>query len=733
MLKKLTVSLIVVLSFILWSCSDNNPNWPGPDTHAPAGITNLKAGDSTTTSLVLTWTAPGDNGNVGQAAVYGIGYYKDSVTDPNWEAPQVVSNPPTPGPAGTPESVLVTGLDQNSKYFFNVVAVDKVGNMGPFSNIAEGITAYDSIPPGTIADLTILDSAISFVSLSWTAPGDDGMDGMISQYRIRYDTVTITDVSWESATKYTGPVEISAAGTTDSLTITGLNSGTTYYFAVRATDEVNNMSDVSNIATATTLPLTPVSDLTVLDPLLKTTTEITLTWTSPGNDGIYSKATAYDLRYMKGDITDTTMFDWASATQCTTGVPTPNTSGYPDTFKVSGLLYNTVYTFALKTTDDNGNYSAFSNLYVDSTLWSRFSEPNKIKVGTEPVALVAADLNNDTYIDLAVANQSSNNVSVLRNKGLADSLSFNTAVNYKARQQPNSIVAAQLNSDGYLDLAVSNYYKDSVGTSLLYVVSVMTNRGNINAQFNAPAVTYATNSVVPPSSIISADFGGSTTADLAVSNYDSDSVRILINNGNAAFPDGYKSGYPVGDRPYNICAADFDGDGHSDIATANLYSSDVSILLYNADSVRFDSAVNYSVGTYPYDLTVADFDKDGNLDIAVSNTLSNNVSILLGDGSGQFQTAVNYDAGVGPNSIKHGDFDDDTWMDLAVTNPNNNVITVLLNDGTGAFPSGNVISYPAGTMPQDIAVGDFDQDGIDDIATTNPASDSVVVMINRTE
>jgi chitodextrinase len=732
-LKKLTVSLIVVLSFILWSCSDNNPNWPGPDTQPPAGITNLKAGDSTTTSLKLTWTAPGDNGDVGQAAAYRIDYYKDSVADPNWEAAKLVSNTPTPGPAGTPESVLVTGLDQNSKYFFNVVAVDKVGNVGPFSNIAEGFTAYDSIPPGTIADLTILDSAISFVFLSWTAPGDDGMDGMISQYRIRYDTTTITDSSWESATKYIGSVKISAAGTTDSLTITGLNSGTTYYFAVRATDEVNNMSDVSNVASATTLPLTPVNDLTVLDPLSKTTSDVPLTWTSPGTDGIYSTATAYDLRYMEGEITDTAMFDWAGATQCTTGIPTPNTSGYPDTFNVSGLLYNTVYTFALKTTDDNGNYSAFSNLYIDSTLWSRFSEPNKLKVGTDPVALVAADLNNSGFIDLAVANQTSNNVSILRNNGYIDSLSFAAAVNYKARQQPNSIVAAHLNSDNYLDLAVSNYYKDTVGTSLVYVVSVMTNRANINAQFNAPGVRYATNSVVPPSSIISADFGGSTLADLAVSNYDRDSVRILINNGNATFPDGYKSGYLVGDRPYNICAADFDGDGHSDIATANLYSNDVSILLYNADSVRFDSAVSYSVGTYPYDLTVADFNKDGNLDIAVSNMISDNVSILFGDGSGQFQTAINYSAGVAPNSIKHGDFDNDTWMDLAVTNPNSNVITVLLNDGTGAFPSDNVISYPAGKTPQDIAVGDFNQDGYYDIATTNPASDSVVVLINRTE
>ncbi len=732
MLKKLTVPLIV-LSFIFWSCSEEKPNWPGPDYVAPAGITDLAAGDSTTTSLKLTWTAPGDNGNVGRATAYGVAYFKDTVTDTTWETAQLVRNVPTPGPAGSAESLFVSGLEPNSRYYFNVVAVDEVGNMAPFSNIAEGFTDNDTIPPATITDLTILDSAISFISFSWTAPGDDSMSGTINQYRIRYDTATITEANWDSAKLYSGIVTPETPGSNQTLRITGLNSGTTYYFAVRATDEVNNMSAISNIASATTRPLAAIDDLTVLDPLLKTTTEITLTWTSPGDDSIYTTATSYDIRYMKGAITDTTAFIWSSATQVT-GEPTPNISGTPDTFKVAGLKYNTVYTFALKTKDDKGNPSQFSNLYVDSTLWSRFAAPVKFKVGDKPVAIIAADLNNDTHLDLAVANELSNNVTILRNRGLADSLNFITTgtINYRASLHPNSIVAAHLNSDTYLDLAVSNYYKDTVGTSIVYVISVLTNRANAFAQFNAPA-KYATGSTVPPSSIISADFSGDGLADLAISNYTRDSVRVMRNNGNATFPAGNMTGYTVGDEPYVILTADFDDDGHSDIASANLYSSDVSILIYNEDSARFDPAVNYSVGSYPYGLTSADYDKDGNIDLAVTNNGSNTVSILMGNGDGTFQAATDYDAGFGPYSIKSGDFDNDTWMDLVITNLTTHNITVLLNDGTGTFPGDNKTGYAAGNDPQDVAVGDFNQDGLNDIATANPASDSVVVLINVTE
>jgi hypothetical protein len=90
------------------------------------------------------------------------------------------------------------------------------------------------------------------ITLSWTAPGDDGNVGTATTYDVRYSTSPITNANWNSATQATGEPTPSAAGTAESFTITGLNANTTYYFAIKTADETPNWSTISNIATATT-------------------------------------------------------------------------------------------------------------------------------------------------------------------------------------------------------------------------------------------------------------------------------------------------------------------------------------------------------------------------------------------------------------------------------------------------------------------------------------------------
>jgi len=85
------------------------------------------------------------------------------------------------------------------------------------------------------------------VTLVWTAPGDDGNIGTAAAYEMRYSTSAITIGNWSSATAVSNLPAPQPAGTRQSVTVQGLTSGTTYYFAVRTRDDANNWSPLSNI------------------------------------------------------------------------------------------------------------------------------------------------------------------------------------------------------------------------------------------------------------------------------------------------------------------------------------------------------------------------------------------------------------------------------------------------------------------------------------------------------
>ncbi len=110
----------------------------------------------------------------------------------------------------------------------------------------------DTIAPAAVSDLAAGDPAEDSLTLTWTAPGDDGSTGTASTYDIRYSTSSITESNWDAATQVTGEPAPAAAGTSQSMTVSGLSASTTYYFAIKTADEVPNLSAISNIADGTT-------------------------------------------------------------------------------------------------------------------------------------------------------------------------------------------------------------------------------------------------------------------------------------------------------------------------------------------------------------------------------------------------------------------------------------------------------------------------------------------------
>jgi hypothetical protein len=165
-----------------------------------------------------------------------------------------------------------------------------------------------------------------------------------------------------------------------------------------------------------------------------------------------------------------------------------------------------------------------------------------------------------------------------------------------------------------------------------------------------------------------------------------------------------------------VAVGDFNGDGKSDLATANTGSNNVSVLLGNG-SGGFATAVSFAVGEGPVSVAVGDFNGDGRPDLATANELANNVSVLLGNGSGGFATAVNYLAGTDPSSVAVGDFNEDGKPDLAVANFSSKYVSILLSNGTGGFAT--AANYFVDRNQSSVAVGDYNRDGKPDLFTTD--------------
>src|SRR5437016_5672023 len=122
-----------------------------------------------------------------------------------------------------------------------------------------------------------------------------------------------------------------------------------------------------------------------------------------------------------------------------------------------------------------------------------------------------------------------------------------------------------------------------------------------------------------------------------------------------------------------------------DLAGANYGSSDVSILLGNGDGT-FRPAVNYSGLSAPVAVIVADFNHDGHADLAVSNSAgSAPVTIFLGNGDGTFQAPISQQFGCKSISLTAADFNHDGKLDLAIVEGDLNTAQILLGNGDGTF------------------------------------------------
>ncbi|MCP3105420.1 FG-GAP-like repeat-containing protein [Myxococcus sp. K15C18031901] len=229
--------------------------------------------------------------------------------------------------------------------------------------------------------------------------------------------------------------------------------------------------------------------------------------------------------------------------------------------------------------------------------------------------------------------------------------------------------------------------------------------------------------------------------------------EICSNGACQAPPTGQVPGTPVSSpanhSPLAPAVADVNGDGKLDILVANAESAStetpsgsLSVFLGNGDA-SVQPEVNYGSASLSSNAVVAvDVDGDGWLDAVTVNGQSNlplvngNISVYknLGPSApGTFGAPTSFTTGT-PGSIHlcTGDFDHNGVADIATTSVTQNQVSVLLGSGAGSFGAPTFIGIPnTGGVQSTIACRDLNGDGFSDIVVTSPASARLSVLINQ--
>ena len=292
--------------------------------------------------------------------------------------------------------------------------------------------------------------------------------------------------------------------------------------------------------------------------------------------------------------------------------------------------------------------------------------------------------------------------------------SFFSQATFATGQEPYSVAVADVNGDGKSDLVVANYHSNSVSVLL----------GNGNGTFQTQ-MTFAAG--FEPNSVAVADVNHDNKPDIVVTNLFSSCATVLLGNGDGTFQAPHS--FATGSEPTSLAVADVNGDNNPDLVVANGGQGTVSVLLGNGDGT-FQTQSAFLAGAEPFSLAVADVNGDNNLDLVTANYESDSVSVLLGQGNGTFQTQAFYPAGPTPFAVTVADLSGDGKQDLVVANHYNpGTVSLLMGNGDGTFQA--PVTLATGVGPTAVAVADVNGDGHPDLIVANGVSNSVSVLLGN--
>lgn len=267
-------------------------------------------------------------------------------------------------------------------------------------------------------------------------------------------------------------------------------------------------------------------------------------------------------------------------------------------------------------------------------------------------------------------------------------------------------------------------------------IPVFTSGGNVDSTAFGSPTSDTIGSY--PYTLTAADFDGDGKSDLAAVVVNTNQVAVLRNTSqsgsiNFAVPVNFGTGAV----PFYIATADFNGDGKPDLAVTNQNANTVSVLRNTSvpGTISFATRLDFATNSLPLNIATADLDGDGKVDMVTVDANADSVSVFRNTTASSdtitFAAGLGIWAGGGPTGIALGDLDGDGKPDMVVCDPAYNRCLVFRNTsepGTISFAAG--VSYTAGTYPQSASIADLDGDGKPELIISNSSSNNLYVFRN---
>jgi hypothetical protein len=358
-----------------------------------------------------------------------------------------------------------------------------------------------------------------------------------------------------------------------------------------------------------------------------------------------------------------------------------------------------------------------------------FDDVQRLEVETGPNMVVAADLDRDGYVDLAVSEiLGDDSIDIFLNSGNGRLL-YEESVHVDGLEDPGRFTAGDIDGDGNTDLVVLGQRSGNVailrGTpegSPANAGSLLEFKGFLDIDAATPL----------HASVADVDLDG--RSDILLTYLGGDT--ILLYRGDAEAETGLAAREQLKALPgvQDLVVTHLDANLQPDIALVSGQNNTLAVLLGSEDTLDpFAPQSSFAVptGHRPRAVVSGDLNHDGAIDLAVTQEGSNDVAVFLGRGDGTFEPPITHPVGDRPTAPAIADFDGDGNLDLAIPNHFSDEVTLLFGVGDGSFDGEQTLLVDAG--PASIAAADFDGDADIDLAVVNSVADRVTLYLNRRE
>lgn len=655
-------------------------------------------------SAVVTWEAPNDDGGTPVTA------YRVHASHGAWREVSSAAR-----------DDRFDGLTRGAAVTFTVVALNSAG-MGPAS-VPSNAVIPTAVPPHPPSQVEAVPGGRR-VELSWLSPVDDGGSD-VTHYDVTVTPGgrTLTVPSPDLASPEDGATRV-------TVTVDELAAGTVYAFAITAAN-AGGISESVTTAPVTVLPDFPTAPLAVTGKAFAEAAVVT--WEAPADDG-GAPITSYRVRSSTGEAKEAdgaaraVRFDGlATGVDLTFTITAFNAAGESpasapthaviprcrrgfatDPGVTLGEYLKHVVTVDL---DGDGLVDTVSVQVHQTDVSVRmgvagggFSAVRSFDTGSglSVSGLAVADMNADGHPDLVTATMSGWGIDVFLNKGDGDFLPpLRSAGPFSGA--PMQVV--DVDGDGKLDLVSGSCRWPGNGD------------GSVGSRQCVAGIEHDTSTT--------GDLNGDGLLDLVVASRSENRAQVFLNTG------GIGMGAPLdlhpGQYPVAVAIADFDQDGHADLAIANNGFQFITntwipgTLTYyrGKGNGTFHSPQTVPVWDKPESLEAADMNGDGAPDLVVGHGgyERNLVSILLSNPEGGFHRPVGTAAAREHRSLQIVDVNGDGHPDVAVGDRLGGELRFLINDGSGTFPGLQL--FDAGYSVDSVATGDMDGDGVIDLVTAD--------------